>query len=147
MRGSMPCTGSPITCTEPSLGRSRPEMRPRVVDLPQPVGPTTATNSPGATSMLISRIAVYAWPVGVKNRLVTFCNSIADVLRFDLFSVMIDESFIDGAMVTKPLSRMASWHHFVSTSASHYLRTGCAFASQMYRCHKVIGLVNHPMSL
>ena len=40
----MPRTSRPPTCTEPALGRSRPETWPSVVDLPQPVGPTIAQN-------------------------------------------------------------------------------------------------------
>src|SRR5438128_1113995 len=54
----MPVTGSPKTVTSPSLAGSRPEMRARVVDLPQPVGPTTAQHSPGWMAMSRSRRAV-----------------------------------------------------------------------------------------
>ena len=42
-----------------------------VVDLPQPVGPTTAQNCPGSTVSFTSRRAVKAEPDGVANRLVT----------------------------------------------------------------------------
>src|SRR3954471_9104349 len=130
MRGSTPCTDLPITCTEPSLGRSSPEMRPRVVDLPQPVGPTTATNSPGATVMLMSRIAVYALPVGVRNRLVTSRNSIADKIPIGSFCVMVDKSFIGRTVVTELLSRMFFWHRFVRTSSSLYLSASCVYEIQ-----------------
>ena len=37
-------TGSPITRTTPALAVSSPEIKASVVDLPQPVGPTTDTN-------------------------------------------------------------------------------------------------------
>src|ERR1700694_2029974 len=118
MRGSMPCTGLPITCTEPSLGRSRPEMRPRVVDLPQPVGPTTATNSLGATDMLTSRIAVYALPVGVRKRLVTLRISMGYAPQSGAFCVLVDTSLIGRGLFTALLSWMVSYHHFVCSSSS-----------------------------
>src|SRR6185295_4166997 len=51
-RGSR--TGSPSTRTSPRSGRSKPASTPRSVDLPQPDGPITATNSPSATSKLRS---------------------------------------------------------------------------------------------
>src|SRR2546430_14870015 len=122
MRGSMPWTGSPITSTSPALGRSRPEMRPSVVDLPQPVGPTTATNSPGATAILMSRIAVYALPAGVRNRLVTSRNSIAYVPWSGAFCVPVDTSFIGRELFTALLSWMVLCHHFVYCNASHLLQ-------------------------
>ena len=76
----IPRTGAPLTSTSPSLTRSSPEISDRVVDLPQPVGPTIAQNSPGATDSFRSRSAVYAAPVGVRNRLVAERSSIAGVL-------------------------------------------------------------------
>src|SRR5712691_5316161 len=72
----MPSTGLPNTDTAPALGGSRPEISASVVDLPQPVGPTTAQNSPGWTDMFRSRRAVYASPDGVRKRLKTPRNSI-----------------------------------------------------------------------
>ena len=45
----MPVTGSPSTATSPPVAGCRPETSERVVDLPQPVGPTTVTNSPRRT--------------------------------------------------------------------------------------------------
>src|SRR6267378_8083305 len=72
----MPSTGLPKTDTAPALGGSRPEISASVVDLPHPVGPTTAQNSPGWTDIFRSRKAVYASPEGVKNRLNTPRNSI-----------------------------------------------------------------------
>ena len=47
MSEPIPFTGSPKTRTSPALGGSSPEINASVVDLPQPVGPTTAQNSPG----------------------------------------------------------------------------------------------------
>src|SRR5690606_40852974 len=44
------------------------------VDLPQPVGPTTETNSPGATARVASRMAVYDAPPGEMKVQVT-CSS------------------------------------------------------------------------
>src|ERR1700710_446916 len=47
--GLGPRVGTPSTSTLPSSGRSKPEMMFISVDLPQPDGPTIATNSPSAT--------------------------------------------------------------------------------------------------
>src|SRR5438067_12555835 len=95
MRGSMPWTGSPITSTSPALGRSRPEMRPSVVDLPQPVGPTTAQNSPGATLRVTSRMAVYASPEGVGNRLVPPVIWLAVAVGFRAVPVLVVGSLLE----------------------------------------------------
>src|SRR5919204_1515841 len=84
MPSAMPFTGRPRTSTSPSLGASRPEIRPSVVDLPQPVGPTTAQNSPGSTIRSRSRSAVYAVPEGVRKRLVTFRSWIAGAIQASL---------------------------------------------------------------
>ena len=62
--------------TRPALGRSSPATMVSVVDLPHPVGPTTAQNCPGSTTRLTSRRAVKAVPAGVRNRLVTPVSSI-----------------------------------------------------------------------
>ena len=53
----MPASDSPAITTSPSSGRSRPAMRLSSVDLPQPDGPITATNSPWATSRSAPRSA------------------------------------------------------------------------------------------
>src|SRR5262245_14794909 len=56
----------------PSLGLSRPATRLRIVLLPQPDGPTTATNSPSRTLRLTRSIAVSgAPPPGAAKRFVT----------------------------------------------------------------------------
>src|SRR5690242_14151561 len=73
----MPRTGSPWTSASPFEGRSRPETRVSVVDLPQPVGPTTAQNWPSSTVSDRSWRAVYAPPSDVANFLVTFRSSMA----------------------------------------------------------------------
>ena len=80
MRGSIPSTGRPITRTSPVAGLSSPVIRFSVVDLPQPVGPTIAMNSPRATLMLKSRRATVALPSGEMKRHDTLRNSIAGVL-------------------------------------------------------------------
>src|SRR4051812_1537091 len=43
-------TGLLSSCTAPLSGRIMPPARLRMVDLPQPEGPTTTTNSPGRHS-------------------------------------------------------------------------------------------------
>ena len=45
-------TSTPSISTVPELGRSRVPMRLRSVDLPEPEGPTMATNSPSSISRL-----------------------------------------------------------------------------------------------
>src|SRR4051812_29684723 len=79
--GVMPDTGRPATVTVPADGRSKPDTSVRVVDLPHPVGPTTAQNSPGWIVRSKSRSAVKTPPFGVRNRFVTFRNSIAGECR------------------------------------------------------------------
>ncbi len=54
----MPDSGVPKTCTVPRLGASSPAPTLSSVLLPQPVGPTTETNSPSPTLKLTSRTAV-----------------------------------------------------------------------------------------
>ena len=54
---SGPATSLPATATVPSVGGQRPVTRRINVDLPQPEGPTTAMNSPSATSRLVPRSA------------------------------------------------------------------------------------------
>src|SRR4029453_7525484 len=81
--GLGPSTGIPLRRIRPSVGRSRPATRLRIVLLPQPDGPTTATNSPARTSRLTRSIAVSAdTPSGALKRLVTPASSSTDaVLR------------------------------------------------------------------
>ena len=54
---SGPVTARPATVTLPPLGGSRPVISFIKEDLPQPEGPTTATNSPRAKLMLASERA------------------------------------------------------------------------------------------
>src|SRR5882757_10435316 len=73
----MPATWVPFTSTCPAEAGCSPETSDNVVDLPHPVGPTTATNSPGATAMVSSRTAVCTVPPAPGNRLVALINSIS----------------------------------------------------------------------
>ena len=52
-----PRTGAPSTSTVPAVRGSSPETTDSSVDLPQPEGPTTLQNSPGAMSMSTRRRA------------------------------------------------------------------------------------------
>jgi hypothetical protein len=54
----MPDSRAPNTCTLPALGGNRPAATLSNVLLPQPVGPTTETNSPAPTLSVTSRTAV-----------------------------------------------------------------------------------------
>src|SRR3954465_15021361 len=77
MPSGMLTTGLPSPPTVPALGGSRPETRERVVDLPQPVGPTMVTNSPAATSRVTSVMGVTGSPVRVANFFVADRREIA----------------------------------------------------------------------
>src|SRR5262245_26055696 len=79
--GLGPSTGIPLSRIRPSVGRSRPATRLRMVLFPQPDGPTTATNSPARTSRLTRSIAVSAdTPSGALKRLVTPTSSSTDAV-------------------------------------------------------------------
>src|SRR5712691_5355410 len=80
MPSAIPLTGLPNTSTSPSLAGSRPEIKASVVDLPQPVGPTTAQNSPGSTAISRARNAVWIPPDGVRKRFVTPRSSMAGAI-------------------------------------------------------------------
>src|SRR5580692_6252778 len=77
--GLGPSTDSPPSDTMPSLGRSRPATRLRMVLLPQPDGPTIATNSPSRTEKLSRSTAVKRLPgaPGAGKRRVTAFSSSA----------------------------------------------------------------------
>ena len=48
-----PATSRPLTITVPAVGGHRPVTTFIKVDLPQPEGPTTATNSPPPTASVV----------------------------------------------------------------------------------------------
>src|SRR2546423_1187478 len=76
----------------PSLGRSRPATRLRRVLLPQPDGPTTATNSPDRTAKLTRSMAVSSeTPSGAVKRLLTAMRSSTDAV----FSIGLIQGCID----------------------------------------------------
>ena len=52
-----PATGRPAICTRPEVTGRRPAMIRISVDLPQPLGPTMATNSPAPTASETPRSA------------------------------------------------------------------------------------------
>ena len=56
-RGIGPVTRSPSQSTVPWVGRRSPATNESSVDLPQPLGPTMATNSPSGTSRSMSSSA------------------------------------------------------------------------------------------
>ena len=55
LNGALVLTSMPSMVTEPASGLSRPEIVSRVVVLPAPFGPSSATTSPGRTSISSSR--------------------------------------------------------------------------------------------
>src|SRR4051794_14157541 len=77
-RRSTPSTGASNSVTLPACGFAMPAISPSVVDLPQPVGPTTAQNSPGAMVRSNSSSAERTLPSGVTNRRATFFRAMAE---------------------------------------------------------------------
>src|SRR5690348_2579575 len=73
----MPRSSSPSTRTLPSGGANNPAATLRRVDLPQPDGPTSATNVPAAMPSEMSLTTVCAPPAGVAKRTLTPANSTA----------------------------------------------------------------------
>ena len=62
--GFGPVTGSPSIRIVPESGRTRPPIMPSTVDLPQPLGPSSETNSRGRTVRLTPSTAGMG-PLGV----------------------------------------------------------------------------------
>ena len=60
--GSGPLIGTPLTSRRPDVGASRPATRRSRVDLPQPEGPSSATNSPGFACSEIFSSTGSGWP-------------------------------------------------------------------------------------
>src|SRR5688572_14845444 len=60
MPGGGSPTGAPLNETAPRVGAMRPASMRRIVDLPQPEGPSRLTKRPRGTSKLMSWIAVTA---------------------------------------------------------------------------------------
>ena len=63
-RSDKPATSKPVILTVPAVGRSRLPITCSSVVLPDPDGPTTATNSPAHTVRLTSRSAVTGGTLG-----------------------------------------------------------------------------------
>jgi hypothetical protein len=62
--GAMPTSGAPRTRTAPLVGWMRPARIRRMVDLPQPEGPSSATTSPSRISTDTSFRTSSRWPEG-----------------------------------------------------------------------------------
>src|SRR4029453_13947027 len=73
-RRLMPVSSSPNTSTRPPVGGVRPAMMFKSVDFPPPLGPTTETTVPAATSSVTPSTAVCA-----PNRLTTSRSDSAGV--------------------------------------------------------------------
>jgi hypothetical protein len=61
-RSGTPRTGAPSTSKSPPVTGTSPAIALSSVDLPQPLGPTIATNSPAATSKLARSTATVVRP-------------------------------------------------------------------------------------
>src|SRR5204863_9474547 len=78
--GLGPSNAAPSTSALPLSGRSNPAMMFRSVDLPQPDGPTIATNSPSATEKLTPSTTASATPSETK----LFLRSSTTILLADI---------------------------------------------------------------
>ncbi|MNY57837.1 hypothetical protein D3C86_1940990 [compost metagenome] len=67
MRSALASTSRPPMMTAPLVGCSRPAASRMIVDLPQPDGPTSATNSPSAMRRLVSCSATMAFSCRPKE--------------------------------------------------------------------------------
>ena len=67
----LPVSRSPRNSTSPSVGAISPAMQRSRVDLPLPLRPSRATNSPSATSRLMSSSTVHGPPAGPANDLLS----------------------------------------------------------------------------
>ena len=55
--GGVPVTSVPLISTRPAEGALNPVTAPSRVDLPEPLGPSRAKNSPGSITRSVSRSA------------------------------------------------------------------------------------------
>ena len=58
-QGGTPVTSSPSIRIAPRCARLKPAIRRSSVDLPHPEGPSSAKNSPGSTTMSMSRSTTF----------------------------------------------------------------------------------------
>src|SRR5690606_37143406 len=75
-----PLTSTPSIVTEPRSRRSKPAMMLSGVDLPQPEGPTMATNSPSRTTKLTSSTTDSApKPLLTLSTTISFSECLSDI--------------------------------------------------------------------
>src|SRR6478672_11925203 len=91
----MPARGFPSTRSSPELGLSSPAATLSRVDLPQPVGPTTETNSPSAMARVTSFTAVYE-PLAPAKVQVMRSNSTAAVTSLVFRVRLFHEGIVEG---------------------------------------------------
>ena len=77
----VPVRRRPRNCTSPSVGAIRPAMHRSSVDLPLPLRPSSATNSPSATSRLMSSSTGSGRPPGPEKDLLSDRTLISGVAR------------------------------------------------------------------
>ena len=70
-----PCSGWPRASTRPEVGSISPVRQRRMVDLPEPDWPSSASSSPSCTATSISSSTFRAWPPAVVNVLWTAHSS------------------------------------------------------------------------
>src|SRR5260221_4892028 len=85
-------TRSP-TLISPARGRSRPVTGPRVVVLPQPLGPSSVNSFPSGTSKVTSCAALTIWPRSLGY----------SVNSPSTFSTRFSGSFLDAEFLAQPL--------------------------------------------
>src|SRR6185437_12976884 len=106
----MPASGSPSTRSVPEEGRSSPAATLSSVDFPQPVGPTTETNSPSPIASVTSRTAVYAaaGPRPAKVQVMLSKETAAGMAPLPVFRV----GLLHKGVVERPVQvHLAGLHH------------------------------------
>src|SRR5216683_3121337 len=98
--GPGPVTRLFPTVSEPVVGKSRPAAMRRHVVLPQPEGPTTATNSFSRTSKLTLSTAAISLP-SRRNSRVTPSNTILLILPSPGRKPAVDENRLPGYVVRR----------------------------------------------
>src|SRR5215217_8413939 len=83
-----PCRSRPPSCTLPAVGWSSPPSRFSSVDLPQPLGPMIATNSPLCTVISTPPSAVtVSRPTRYVRRRLVVCTTISGICHLLLHQV------------------------------------------------------------
>lgn len=99
----LPATTSPSHTISPALGSTKPAMDDSSVDLPQPLGPSRQTNSPGCTCMSIPA-TISAAPKLIPRSTTSMATPV-----FFLPGPAVPALFVE--LVVEPLVAILTVHH------------------------------------